>query len=73
MRHIRTLAGIMGLLALAPSAVADAPRRAAADPVCSLTGGACPVPCEPCPQSCPVPCTGMATAQVEQDAEMASH
>ena len=57
MRHIRMWTGVVTLLALASSAVADAPARAAATGSvagCSITGAGCPLDC--CPQSCPVPC-----------------
>ena len=75
MRHIRTLTGIIALLGLAASAVADAPIRAAADTpvaICSATGEACPAPCGPHCQSCPMPCSGMESAQICRDAEPAS-
>lgn len=70
MRRIRILTGSLALLALAASAVADAPIPAtAADRVvCSITGGACPLPCNPCPIPCSMSgasgqeCSGMAVA-----------
>jgi hypothetical protein len=65
MRRIRIATGTLALLALAASAVADAPNRAAAQSaaVCSITDAACPILCGPCPSPCPLPCAGEASAQ----------
>jgi len=68
MRHIRLWTGVVTLLALASSAVVDAPARATATGSvadCSITGAACPLGC--CPQSCPVPCAEGGLEQASLD------
>jgi hypothetical protein len=70
MRRIRILSGTVALLALAASAVADAPIPASASGrvLCSTTGAACPLLCDPCPFPCSTSgasaqeCSGMAVA-----------
>ena len=68
MHRTRLIVSTIALLSLASFAVADSPRRGAgeASPVdCSLTGGACPLGCGPCPQPCPAPCATGEMAQVD--------
>jgi len=52
MRRIHLVIGVVSLLALASSAVADAPTRAAA--AAAATPGTCPLGC--CSLPCPMPC-----------------
>lgn len=66
MHRTRLIASTIALLALASFAVADSPRRGAAEASsaeCSLTGGTCQMNCGPCPQPCPSPC---ATGEMAQ-------
>lgn len=62
MRRIRIVTGTLALLALAASAVADAPIRSAAAEPASICSGACPLPCGPCPGPCPLPCASEGSA-----------
>lgn len=71
MRHIRMWTGVVTLLALASSAVADAPARAAPTGSvvdCSIAGDGCPLGC--CPQSCPVPCAEAGLEQASLDGSL---
>ena len=71
MHRIRVFTGALALLALASSAVADAPSRmnaAGSVAVCSTAGGACPLQCGPCPEPCPRPCASGEAAAASLDA-----
>ena len=64
MHRLRMLTVAVTLLALASTAVADAPtRNTTASAVACSDAGSCPLPCGPCPGPCPMPCATDGAAQ----------